>query len=70
MYEAGDLKVSSINLLRLILNTPLKTNFVAGDGCIHLMASILYVQKDGLIASAPIAKHSGILYLAKGITFK
>lgn len=34
------------------------------------MASILYEQKDGLIASVAIAKHGGILYLAKGMAFK
>ena len=34
------------------------------------MASILYEQKDGLLASIAIAKTNGILYLAKGMDFK
>jgi hypothetical protein len=34
------------------------------------MASILYEQKDGLLASVAIAKTNGIFYIAKGMDFK
>ena len=44
-YEASQIKVNNVDLLRLYFNSPLKSSFVAADGLIRFNGSLLY-QKD------------------------
>lgn len=69
-YQAGDIKITSINLLRLHSNTHFKGNFVACEGHFQFMGNVHYQKEEESVVSIQTSKNNGVLYFGKKMSIK
>jgi len=55
--------------MRLYLNSPLKTTFIAQDNCFKFNGTLLHQKDKECIVSVALTKNNGNLYFAKNIKF-
>lgn len=55
--------------MRLYLNSPLKSTFIAQDNCFKFIGTLLHQNGKEIIVSVGLAKNNGNIYFAKNVTF-
>jgi hypothetical protein len=64
------MKISPINLLRFLFNSSFRTNFIAGEGYIQFIGSLIYEKGEECLISLNTSKNNGVVYFAKGMAIK